>query len=633
MHKLLQKQIQRHLDAGFDRQLLDNVLSVISQAYNDHDTERSLLEHSLEQVSEELNTRNAQLNVQLEELKYTHKNLAQSVALLDSILEATGEAIFAFDQKGELIRLNKSAKKIVEKYCAEVDISSAGGGFVLESLLQCSATFASDKKLLEGDHTANVSGTLNTDDDYYYEYYSSPQYTNQKVVGRVWCLRDITRLKENEEIIKYNALHDSLTSLPNRELFLDRLEHAIDMCDRTDGNIAVLLLDLDLFKKVNDSVGHQIGDQFLVEVAHRIHGCLRKYDTLGRFGGDEFVILLEQLKSKSAIGNVCSRILEEVRKPFECEMHSFYITSSIGVSVYTRDNADPQALLRQADLAMYHAKNNGRCRFEFFDPELERSVHHQVSMESQLRRALHSKEFTLFFQPKINLKTGKISGLEALVRWFPPNEAPVPPCEFIPIAERMGLIGALDNWVLQEACHQLSQWQKDGMGDMNVSINLSAQQFRDPELVSTIEKTIHAAELEGGSIEIEVTETLLMENFEMAINALSQLRDMGVKVAIDDFGTGYSSLQYLKTLPIDTLKIDRCFIRDIEENPEDQSIVSAIIEMGHNLDLLVVAEGAEKEESIRYLRDRHCDLVQGYYFYKPMSGRDVTALLQKQNGI
>ena len=630
MHKLLERQLRRYLKAGHDSAIAEDILRVISHAYEDHDVERTLLEQSLAQVSDELKERNGLLKVQLEEIQSADSRLRRSLSMIDSILEATSEAIFAFDHEGNLIRMNRAARDLVGIHTESEYECSNQVGTMLDEIFQYSAKYAKERHLLSKDETAAIKGSLTMDNGQHLEYYSSPQYSDAKVIGRVWCFRDITALKANEELIKFQAQHDSLTGLPNRLLLQNRLHHAISHRERLRSNLAVLFLDLDLFKRINDSVGHLIGDRLLQDVSYRIQGCLRSCDTLARFGGDEFIILLEHFDNVEAIGKICERILAATKNPFEIEQHTFYVTCSIGISLYSPDNIDPQLLVRQADLAMYHAKTNGRNRYEFFDPELESRVQSQLIIETRLRAALQNEEFSVYFQPKVNLKTGKISAMEALIRWFPPGQPAIRPGEFIPIAERSGLIASLDRWVLKQVCRQLRGWNTMQFSDLSVSVNLSAQQFQDPALVEKINHIIETENIPACCIEFEVTETLLMENFDVAIDALKQLKALGFKLSIDDFGTGYSSLQYLKKLPIDTLKIDRCFIRDIEENPNDQSIVDAIVSLGHNLNLTVVAEGAEKKAAIDYLRQCQCDFVQGFYYYQPMPADELTQILQRQ---
>lgn len=437
------------------------------------------------------------------------------------------------------------------------------------------------------------------------------------------------QVKENERVIQHQAYHDALTNLPNRTLLLDRITHAIARCARTGDFIAVLFIDLDDFKKVNDTAGHQCGDELLVEASQRIKHCLREHDTLSRFGGDEFVILLENLNSQDVISPICQRIISSLKKPIEISGKNFRISSSIGITVYPQDGKGSEELIRKADLAMYQAKENGRGIFEYFNIAMEHLRSYQLDIENKLHSAIENNEFFIHYQPKIEVNNKKINSMEALLRWTPTSGMPISPASFIPIAEKTNLIKVIDKWVLEQACIQIKSWKNSGINDVRIAINLSAQKFSNKALILDVKEVLLKTGITGENLEFEITESMLMENLNQAIIILKELRGLGITIAIDDFGTGYSSLNYLQKLPIDSIKIDQSFIRDYEKNKDNSKIINTIISLGHNLNLTVVAEGVEQLESVIYLQKQNCDYIQGYYFYKPMSAKEITKLLLK----
>jgi len=627
MHKLLSRQINRNY---LDEKLPDNLaplFEAISQAYDDFENERNLLERSLELVSEELNQRNQELKNKLDLLKETSFQLGDSLAVLDSIFDATGEAILAFDHSGRLVRFNKMAKDILG---IRNELEAFSAGQVMRKFLNKLAPedeFIHQLRKLKLDPEAQLFGVTSMRDRRLYEFHSTPQLSEGKLAGRVWCLRNVTQIKENEALVQYQAFHDSLTELPNRVLFIDRLNHAIQLASREKELLAILFIDLDHFKKVNDTVGHQLGDELLIEVSKRIKSCLREHDTLARFGGDEFVVLLENLKSHRLATQVCKRVNEKLAEPFELDNNFFHISSSIGVSIYPRDDTSSGELIRKADLAMYHAKEKGRDTFEFFDNPLERMAQYQLSIENRLREAFLKQELCVFYQPQVRTEDYLVSRAEALLRWFPSDGPPISPAEFIPVAERAGLINEIGLWVIDQVCGRLSELKKRGREDTKIAVNLSAQQFTDKKLVEQISLMLNKHQIDGKNLELELTESMLVEDLDKISASLQEFRNLDISIAIDDFGTGYSSLKYLQKLPIDIIKIDRSFIQEFSENRNNKSIVNAIISLGQNLNLEVVAEGVEDGSVVEYLAAQGCDFIQGYHFYKPMPGEDLIKLL------
>ena len=626
-HKLIRRQLKRHLDAGVPVDSLHSLLAAVSEAYLDFDNERALLERSLELVSEELNQRNLELRRKLGQLEQTHIELGHSMAVLDSIFDATGEVILAFDQQGHLVQHNRAAQDFLQIDQLATLRTRKRALFKLLNSMKNNSEFKLRLAKLRRDPYEALFGTTELKDGRLLEYHTSPQLTGKILSGRVWCIRDVTTVKENEALIQFQAYHDALTKLPNRVLLLDRIKHAIAQSKRCDSLLAVLFIDLDHFKKVNDTVGHQVGDLLLVEVSERIRACLRDHDTLARFGGDEFVVVLENIQSHQIAIRACQRIIQQVLAPFKIGGKVFHISTSIGISVYPRDDLNAEELIRKADLAMYHAKDNGRGLFEFFNPSLERIANHQLDLENKLRLALKNQELVVYYQPQVETCRLRTNRMEALLRWFPPSGAAVSPADFIPVAERAGLIIEIGRWVLLQVCAQIRQWRSQGFNNICVSVNLSAQQFSDTNLLNEVKNMIREYDIDGHNLEFEITESILMENMEQVSRVLQAFRDLGISVAIDDFGTGYSSLKYLQKLPIDSVKIDRSFINELAAHPNDQSIVNAIISLGHNLNLTVVAEGVETKTVVEFLRQRQCDFIQGFYFHKPMPSEAITLLL------
>ena len=443
-------------------------------------------------------------------------------------------------------------------------------------------------------------------------------------------VRDVSKRKALEEQLTHKALHDSLTGLPNRALFVDRLEHALTHTARKGRQLAVLFMDLDDFKYVNDTLGHEAGDRLLAMVAKRLQRSLRDQDTLARFGGDEFVVLVEDVMSGQVAVQVAERILKLLDPPFSLAEEELRISASIGVALSVHAASDQWGtLLSQADAAMYEAKRKGKARYAIYDPATHLRSRERLRMGNQLKVALERSEFVLHYQPKVDLRTGTIVHMEALLRWHHPQRGVVLPSEFISLAEETDLIVPLGQWVLKEACSQIRRWQElyPRAPAIVADVNLSARQFHQLDLGGEAAKILNETGLDPSHLELEITESVLMEDAPSTVAPLKHLKDLGVRVAIDDFGTGYSSLSYLKRLPVDTLKIDRSFISGLNTDLEDEVLVSGMINLAHGLGLRVVAEGVETEQQAARLKAMGCELAQGYQFYRPISAEAATLLL------
>jgi diguanylate cyclase (GGDEF)-like protein/PAS domain S-box-containing protein len=449
-----------------------------------------------------------------------------------------------------------------------------------------------------------------------------------KASGAVIVFRDVSEVRAMTRQLSYSAQHDFLTGLPNRMLVNDRLSQAIALAHRHSTKLALLFLDLDGFKHINDSLGHLIGDQLLKSIAARLVNCVRSSDTVSRRGGDEFVVLLAEISQSSDAAITAQKILHAVAQPHSIDQHDLRVTTSIGLSIYPDDGLDAETLLKNADTAMYQAKENGRQNYQFFKPAMNVRAVERQSIEESLRRALERRELAVHYQPKVDLITGEITGAEALVRWNHPEQGPISPAKFIPVAEDCGLILSIGNWVLREACRQTHAWDDAGLLLPSIAVNISAIEFRNEQFLEGVFAILQETGLSPRRLELELTETVLMKRAETTESVLKELRAGGIHLAVDDFGTGYSSLSYLRKFPVDSLKIDQSFVRQITSKPDDTAIVSAVIGMGRSLNLRVIAEGVETRSELEFLQAHQCDEAQGYHFSRPLPAQEFGRLLQ-----
>ncbi len=446
---------------------------------------------------------------------------------------------------------------------------------------------------------------------------------NNNLRGFARVVRDITERAEAEETIRHQALHDPLTGLPNRKALEERIEVLIKQANRHHTKIAVLFLDLDRFKNINDSLGHLIGDMLLKEVASRFRSIIRAEDTVARLGGDEFVITLSDIDNSGDVIKVAKKIIESMQVPMQIGQHSLRVTSSIGVAIFPSDGKDIYGLLKNADTALYRAKELGRNRYQFFNQTMNVQASERLTLENSLHNAIEAGELELFYQPIVDVKTHRLASVEALIRWNHPKLGKIYPNEFIPLAEEIGVIFPIGEWVLRTSCNQLRTWQEQGIGVRSVSINLSARQFSEPKLIDSVKAIVQESGVAMNALEFEITEGIAMENLDRTVNILRYLKQMGINIAIDDFGMGYSSLNYLKRFPLHSLKIDKSFVRHAITNSQDATIIRTIIAMAHSLGLKVVAEGVETEQQLSFLKQLDCDRVQGYYLGMPMPAHEL----------
>lgn len=550
----------------------------------------------------------------------TEKALRQSEQRFRDIADAAGEFVWENDLEGRFTYLSARVVDVVG-YTAEELLGRKPREFMTPEEFDKVRNWLAQN--MKPDHSFRSMEHIfisKSGEEIWMQVSGVPTWDEQgNLTGHRGTTRDVTAIKRSEARISYLATRDPLTELPNRLLFNDRLEQGIINARRNGEKVAVLFIDLDRFKNINDSLGHHVGDQLLKEVSRQMADCIRKGDTLSRLGGDEFVVTLEGLGNAEDAAQVARKILATLGKPLHIAGHLLNTTCSMGISIFPNDADDGRELMKNADTAMYHAKEIGRNNFQFFSPEMNVRAVERHQMETELRRALENGEFVLHYQSQADLRTGRLVGMEALIRWQHPERGLVPPMSFIPVAEESGLIEQIGQWALRTACEQNRAWQLEGLDPLKVAVNISARQFGDSRgFAEIVAGLLGATGLDPRYLELEVTESMLLKNVTENVAVLQKLGELGARIAVDDFGTGYSSLAYLKQLPIDTLKIDRTFVRDIETDPDDAAIIQAIIAMAHGLDLRVTAEGVETEGQLSALRRLGCDEYQGYLLAKPL---------------
>ncbi|GFK96052.1 Cyclic di-GMP phosphodiesterase Gmr [Fundidesulfovibrio magnetotacticus] len=592
---------------------------------------RENLENLVRRRTVELHDRTRQLEEANSKLQSEIEERKAAEAKFRSIFENAIEGIFQVDHQGQLVSANPAMARIL-------------GWNSVEELLAAKVGFGS----LFLDDPGNREKFFRVLDDHFAVQAFETQIMRQDgqlrwgsvnahtVSGKTGesirfegTLEDISDHKRFEEQLLHQSLHDALTGLPNRALFTDRLSQAISRCARHNSFFSLLYLDVDRFKVINDSLGHASGDQFLVLLAERLRSCTREADTLARLGGDEFAVISEQVRSLSGATLVAERILEEMRKPFTIDGREIYSTVSIGIICCSGYCGTAEEVLRDADLTMYRAKSNGKARFEVFDNALHEETIKLLTMETEFRHALARQEFELHYQPIVDVNNGETISLEALLRWKHPTRGYIPPLEFIPLAEENGLIVDLGWWVLEEACRQLSLFQKrfPKQNPLSMSVNISAKQFSQADLSGKLAALLGQSDIIPGTLELEITESVIMDQGAAAIGRLEELKDLGVKLYVDDFGTGYSSLSYLHRFPIDILKIDRSFIREIDATGGHAEIVRAIVGLGRNLGMALIAEGVETEAQLAVIRTLGCQFAQGYLYSRPLPAADIEAYI------
>jgi diguanylate cyclase (GGDEF)-like protein/PAS domain S-box-containing protein len=562
--------------------------------------------------------------------KAAEEHLAQMEARYRGLLEAAPDAMVVVDQGGEIVLLNVQAEKQFgyrrDELIGQKVKNIIPQGFA-ERLIADGTRSAAEALAQQIGTGIELNGRRKDGSEFPIEIMLSPLEGAEGVLVTA-AIRDITTRKKAEALMIHSSEHDFLTGLPNRMLLSDRVNQAIRLAIRHKKKVAVLFLDLDGFKHINDSLGHPTGDKLLQSVGKRLVDCVRGSDTVSRQGGDEFVVLLSEEDDSEDVSVTAKRMLRAVAEAHFVDQHDLHVTCSVGVSLYPDDGLNAETLIKNADTAMYQAKENGRQTYQYFKPAMNVRAVERQSLEESLRRALERQEFVVHYQPKINLNTGRISGAEALLRWTHPTRGPVPPGQFIPVAEDCGLILPIGTWVLRQACQQAQAWVDAGLPLGTMAVNISAMQLRNESFVEGVFAILQDTRLDPRLLELELTESVLMKHAESTASILTALRERGVQVAVDDFGTGYSSLSYLRKFPIDALKIDQSFVSQITTVPDEIIIVKAVIGLGRSLKLRVVAEGVETQEQLAFLQAYQCDEAQGYYFSRPVLPEQFAKLLK-----
>ena len=614
--QLLKQQVQQYLHSvDVAVSPWKEFLSAVDDTYQEFDVNQRTLEQSLTLSAEELVQANEEMH---------------------AVFQAIPDQLFHLDSSGRIVnyKLGQSSHhylksdRLIKQYLKDVTDVEVAEKFdvsihlVLDqlSIQHFEFVIVHDKKV------------------YYYEVRMMPLKSHSVIA----LVRDITERKLAEEQIAFLAYHDSLTALPNNRLFKDRLQHAITQAERNEKLLAVMFLDLDRFKLINDTMGHSAGDELLKITSQRLIEAVRKTDSVAvnanglnssvaRLGGDEFTILLEDIESIQSLIHIAERIIENVRLPMMLGRQEVHISTSIGIAMFPDDGTQADEILRHADAAMYHAKGQGRNNFQFYTESMNKSSVELLALENNLHKAIEQKELVLYYQPQISVMTGQIVGMEALIRWKHPDKGFISPGVFIPVAEETGMIMRIGEWVIREACEQGVRWLKAGYRLEKISVNLSARQLKDERLTGQIEDILRTTGMPAEKLGIELTESAIILDPDMALIRLQKIKELGISLSLDDFGTGYSSLSYLKRFPIDTLKIDQAFVRDVKVDHEDAALVKAIISMAHGLGMDVIAEGVEVQEQLEFLGANACDSIQGFLFSRPLPALEMEDMLSKRS--
>lgn len=617
--------------------LLQITSCLLALAYEYLSTEKRLKKLLLEnknlasKLESQIYELTAELYKEIDERERIQIELEKSLSVQRATLESTTDGILVIDDRGNIADFNQ---KFVQMWqIPESLINSRNFRQALRVMvkqLENPRNYLATFKKLHLQLDTNSNDAIALKDGSIFERYSIAQRIGGKIVGRVWSFRDITAHKLAEATIRHQTLHDLLTDLPNRILFKKRLSESLTQAHQYDKKLAVCFLDLDRFKIINDTLGHDIGDELLQSIVQRLKKCLRSVDIIARWESDEFTILLPEVSDIKNVAHIQERILAAFKLGFDIKNHHLHVSASIGTALYPMHGENAETLIKHAEAALYRVKLQGRNHYQFYQPEINVQASESLILENSLHYALEREELRIFYQPQVNITTGEITKMEALLRWQHPKLGLIPPEQFIPIAEETGLIVPIGEWTLRTACAQNKTWQNAlNLETLTVAVNLSARQFQQPSLLQLVSQILLDTKLNPHCLELEITESIAMDNVSLTQEILSELCKMGVSISIDDFGTGYCSLSYLKNFPIHCLKIDRSFVCDLTNENCQAAITTAIVTLAHGLNLAVVAEGVETEEQLNVLRILECELMQGYLFSRPLSVEDATRLLRK----
>ena len=605
----------------------DFILTV-KEALRRFGQEKQLAEQNLllQKNNKKLQHTNRLLTQTNQKLTTTNGKLGKSLDLLLATLETADDGILVLDNRGDVVIFNQQFISLwnIPPNSMDRDIDHISEMMSRRSKQSFSWDLLKQQTRSQKYHLLKlINGKI-------LESYSQVHRLKGKVVGRAWGFRDVTTREREKAAAKQKSRQDTLTQLPKRRIITCQLKEAIAKAQQNTAQLAVMFVDLDRFKVVNDTLGHQAGDRLLQQVVTRLKNCIRGEDIIARWGNDEFTLLLPQIDDRQHTTAIATRVLEVFNNPFILNNKSLHVTVSIGIAVYPEHGKNADILLKNADLALSQAQQSSRHNYQYYDPSFSSDAHQLLTIENLLHSALENNELTLYYQPIVNVGTGKIAKMEALLRWNSPQLGMVAPYIFIPLAEENGSIIPIGEWVLKTACAQNKAWQNLGLPDIKISVNLSVRQFQQPNLVSIVAQILQETQLSPSALELEITESVTMQDTELAQTILSKFASMGVCLSMDDFGTGYSSLSYLKQFPFHTLKIDRSFVKDLHSNSQDMAIVQAVITLGKGLNLNVVAEGVETTELQNILQNLGCEYIQGYLYSKPVPAAIATELL-KQN--
>lgn len=630
-HSLTQRQIKEFLCTDTPPVELNNFIESVDQAYRQADEDRALLKKSVELSSQELKERNLKLQKQITELEDIKLALKESNSLLHASLVSSHEAILVLDLEGHIRLYNPNFSRMFHIDLEEQKISNLKELLSeVELLIPPPDSFSAEilRSLSEPEYKSICE--FKTRFGRTIEAYSNPQKKLGKIVGQVWSFRDISELKLKEEEAKHRAYHDLLTGLPNRRLLTTRLNEALINAKDNSHLTIVLFIDLDGFKDVNDSLGHGVGDALLKAITGRLESLLPPMCLLSRHGGDEFIAVMDKQQNSKLAQEFAKSIIDSFSLPFHLGDEAIYMSASIGISISPVHGRTSDQLISHADIAMYQAKKRGKNTFVIYDAELNSQPAYRLKVRSQINVALEKGQFELYFQPKISLETGTVKGAEALIRWRQEDGSFRSPLEFIPIAEENGQIIPISQWVIDKCCEYMQFWQEDLDDEFVLALNISARHFHRGLLQEDLALSLGKYSIDPSKLELEVTETAIMDDLDLAVQTLNELKEMGIRTAIDDFGTGHSSLSYLRKLPIEILKIDKSFIDEILISQEDRTLVRGIIDMVHALGIKVVAEGVENHQMATLLEEMDCDLVQGYHYCPPIPADDFLKIIQNR---
>lgn len=625
---LVRSQLEQHLDE--QKTHLTPLIEAVREAFDQSDADKRELEATIRNNQTQLEQRNAELAAQIRELQNTKTALQESYSLLQTSLSSTYDGLFLFDTNGSIRLTNPNFNKMFRMNTFGAGLAHVND-FIehTESIVDENPKFGSAlrKSIEEPERSINIE--ITTKDGRWIEAHSKAHWHDNEIVGQVWSFRDVSALKLKEREAEHRTYHDFLTGLPNRRSLLARLRKSIDDSQQSRNDVVVMFIDLDGFKDVNDSLGHSVGDSLLIEVARRMESKLPRNATLTRHGGDEFVAILPRQLGLHEAHTYSERILSCFSVPYHIGKQDIYMSVSIGIASMNDHGKDPDRLITCANLAMTQAKKKGSNIYQLYDASASSQCEHRLRIRNEINQALEQDQFELFFQPKICLESGTIKGAEALIRWRMNDGSFRSPMEFIPIAEESGQIIPITQWVIRKCCEYLKEWMPHLDSDFVLALNISAKHFQRGLLQEHVAEVLRDVKTLPSMLELEVTETAIMDDIDLAVSTLNELKRLGIRTAIDDFGTGYSSLSYLRKLPIEVLKIDKSFIDEIPDSAEDRTLVKGIIDMVHALGIEVVAEGVENHEMAALLQNMNCDLVQGYHYCRPIADKEFISLIKE----